>query len=894
MIGRTLGHYQIMGELGVGSMGVVYKARDTRVDRFVTLRVLPQSKTADAERKNRFVEEARAASALNHPNIIRIYDIAQDDGTDFIAMEYVVGKTLDQLIPKKGFPLLQALKYAIPIVDALAAAHAAGIVHSNLKPANVMVSDKGLVKLLDFGLVRLVEKAESKESKPTRSIRTTPEPRIDEGLTARTAAYLSPEQAEGKKVDHRSDIFSFGSLLYEMVSGQKPFQADSALATLEAIIRTDARPLSELAGHLPYDIEKILSRCLRKEPDRRFQHMEDIKVALQELTEEQDSHRFRALLTRRPRKPLMQAVQWGRLWKLRWAAAVIAVLLIAGAVAWRLIETGYMSGERKAVALTTYPGWESDPSFSPDGKEVVFSWTGGEVGREDLYRKSLGESEALRLTRGPGNACSAAWSPDGRQIAFIRAREMQKWEVLLIPALGGQERKLMEIAPPAGMPGPYLAWTSDGMALAIVDGTLPDGPYGLSLLWIESGERHVLTRPPPGAGGDTAPSFSPDGRRLAFIRQAAVAAGDLHVLELTGDLHPQGQPKRLTFDNCWATSPAWTADGKEILFWSQRAGPSRLWRIAASGSNPPNPLAGVLSASPPIAISKRGDHLAYVEATGGSDIFRLEIWNQNGTFGSPEKIIATTRDEAFPNFSKDGGKIVFQSTSTGYPEIWISGSDGSRRVQLTSLGVPGTGTPRWSPAGNRVVFASRSAESMDIFVADAGGGKVRRVVTDPGEDIMPSWSHSGTWIYFCSNRTGERQIWKVPAAGGNAVQVTKNGGLAPLESVDGKLLYYAKGENQTAIWAVPVDGGEETRVLDSLSNWANFDVAGDGIYYVPMPTSSTEFPVRFFRFANRRWTTVAYATNIPRGISIAPDRRTLICALGESRGSDIVLVQNFH
>jgi serine/threonine protein kinase len=204
-------------------------------------------------------------------------------------MEYVAGKTLDQLIPKKGFPLLQALKYAIAIVDALAAAHAAGIVHSNLKPANIMVSEKGVVKLLDFGLARLVEKTENKEPEPASKIPMLSEPRVGEGLTARTAAYLSPEQAEGKKIDHRSDIFSFGSLLYEMVSGQKPFQADSALATLEAIIRADARPLSEVAGHLPYDIEKILSRCLRKEPDRRFQHMEDIKVALQELTEEQDS-----------------------------------------------------------------------------------------------------------------------------------------------------------------------------------------------------------------------------------------------------------------------------------------------------------------------------------------------------------------------------------------------------------------------------------------------------------------------------------------------------------------------------------------------------------------------------------------------------------------------------
>ncbi len=893
MIGRTLGHYQILGELGVGSMGVVYKARDTRVDRFITLRVLPPAKTADAERRNRFAQEARAASSLNHPNIVAIYDIAQDDGTDFIAMEYVAGKTLDQLIPKKGFPLLQALKYAIPIVDALAAAHAAGIVHANLKPANIMVSEKGVVKLLDFGLARLVDKAGSKDPDHATTIPMVSEPRVGEGLTARTAAYLSPEQAEGRKIDHRSDIFSFGSLLYEMVSGQKPFQADSALATLEAIIRTDARPLSEIASHLPYDIEKILSRCLRKEPDRRFQHMADIKVALQELTEEQDSSRFRALLTR-SRKRRMQTIQWGRLWKSRWRVAAIAVLAIAAALVWYLLRTPFWGSAESVVAVTTYPGWESDPSFAPNGKELVFSWTGGEAGKEDLYRKSLNEPEPLRLTRGSGNDCSAAWSPDGRQIAFIRARVRQNWEVMLIPALGGQERKLAEVTPPAGMPGPYLAWTPDGLALAIVDGTSPDGPFSLYLLSVESGERRRLTTPPLGTLGDTAPCFSPENRHLAFIRQRAIADGDLHVLSLTSEQRPQEAPRRLTFDSSWATSPVWTADGEEIVFWSQRAGPSRLWRIAASGSSPPSPLASVLGASPPIAISRRGDHLAYVAATGGSDICRLDIANQAGIASSPERIVATTRDEAFPSFSRDGRKIVYQSTSTGYPEIWIAGSDGGSPVRLTSMGAPGTGTPRWSPEGDRVVFASGSGKNTDVFVADAGGGKPRRLMTDPAEDVMPSWSHNGMWIYFCSNRTGEYQIWKVRATGGDAIQLTKNGGLAALESADGKILYYAKGEDQTALWSVPVDGGEETRILDSLSNWANFDVADDGIYYVPTPTNSRECPVRFFRFASRRWTTIASADSVPRGISVSPDRRTLICALGESRGSDIVLVQNFR
>jgi len=288
MIGRTILHYEIVETLGRGGMGVVYKARDTHLDRFVAIKVLPPEKVADPERKRRFVQEAKAASALNHPNIVHIYDIAEAGGIQFIAMEYVPGKTLDQMIGRKGLRLNETLKYAVQIADALAKAHAAGIVHRDLKPSNVMVTTDGLVKVLDFGLAKLSERTTG-EFGETATMREEEKPDTAEGTIVGTVAYMSPEQAEGKPVDARSDLFAFGSLLYEMVTGQHAFHGDSKLSTLSAILKEDPIPVSAAVPDAPRDLEKIIARCLRKDPARRFQHTDDLKIALSELKEESDS-----------------------------------------------------------------------------------------------------------------------------------------------------------------------------------------------------------------------------------------------------------------------------------------------------------------------------------------------------------------------------------------------------------------------------------------------------------------------------------------------------------------------------------------------------------------------------------------------------------------------------
>jgi eukaryotic-like serine/threonine-protein kinase len=314
MIGQALSHYQILEKLGEGGMGVVYKARDSHLDRLVAIKVLPTERVADPDSKRRFVQEAKAASALNHPNIVTIYDIDQADGVYFIAMEFVAGKPLDRLIPRQGLELNTTLKYAMQVADALAAAHAAGIVHRDLKPGNLMVTDRDLVKVLDFGLAKLTEAPPIGESEAGETVLITSQGRTEEGTILGTVSYMSPEQAEGKPIDSRSDIFSLGSVIYEMATGRKAFQAETRLSTLTAILRDEPKRASEIVESLPREVERIISRCLRKELNRRFQNMHDLKVELEELKEESESGKLlapaRALGRRRLWNPVWLAGGW--------------------------------------------------------------------------------------------------------------------------------------------------------------------------------------------------------------------------------------------------------------------------------------------------------------------------------------------------------------------------------------------------------------------------------------------------------------------------------------------------------------------------------------------------------------------------------------------------------
>src|SRR3984893_874605 len=339
MIGQTLGHYRIDSKLAEGGMGVVYRAFDTHLDRAVAIKVLRPDATASPERKRRFVQEAKSASALNHPSIIHIYDIDTadllDGPTDFIAMEFVPGKTLGQYIGKNVLSLKDTLKYGIQIADALSRAHAAGIVHRDLKPANIIVADDGRVKLLDFGLAKLTEKIDDDPEGATATMATQESPQTEEGAIIGTVAYMSPEQAEGRRVDGRSDIFSFGSVLYEMVTGKRAFEGATKVSTLSAILHKEPTAASEISPAVPMDLEKIIARCLRKDPERRAQGIVDVKLALEELKEESESVKLSgqvaaaAAVRPRARSPRRFVAI---------TAGVIALIVAAAGLAWWLLK----------------------------------------------------------------------------------------------------------------------------------------------------------------------------------------------------------------------------------------------------------------------------------------------------------------------------------------------------------------------------------------------------------------------------------------------------------------------------------------------------------------------------------------------------------------------------
>ncbi|MGH9697770.1 MAG: protein kinase domain-containing protein, partial [Bryobacteraceae bacterium] len=396
MVGSTISHYEILQKLGEGGMGVVYKARDARLERFIALKVLPAERVTDSERRRRFVREAKSASGLNHPNIVTIHDIDEAHGSYFIAMEYIEGQSLDRLIPGKGMRIADVLRYAVQIADALGCAHRAGIVHRDLKPGNVMVADRGLIKVVDFGLAKLIERGVSSSLTSTQTMDVSSDSVTEEGYIVGTLAYMSPEQAEDKPLDGRSDVFSMGCLLYEMVTGKRPFQGDTKLRTLTAILTHEPPRISELTENVPPELDRVVSRCLRKDRERRFQHMDDLKIALEELKEESDPGRLLAARERTPTGPWIRPAFFVAI-----AASLVAA--IAGACVFWLRHTNVVHAPTLShpVSVTSYRGTEEYATLSPDGRQVAFSGNIEAAKNFDIYVKFIGSDPPLRLTRDP-------------------------------------------------------------------------------------------------------------------------------------------------------------------------------------------------------------------------------------------------------------------------------------------------------------------------------------------------------------------------------------------------------------------------------------------------------------------------------------------------------------
>ena len=803
MTGKTLSHYEILGQLGEGGMGVVYKARDTRLNRFVAIKVLPHDKVADPERKRRFIQEAQAASALNHPNIITIYDIDQADGVDFIAMEYVGGQTLGERIGGKALPLGEALKYAVQIADALAAAHGAGIIHRDLKPGNVMVTEKGAVKVLDFGLAKLTEHGAEVETTISNH------PHTQEGAVVGTAAYMSPEQAEGKKVDARSDVFSFGLVLYEMVTGKRAFLGDSRMSTLAAVLREEPKPVSELVPDVPRDLDKLLARCLRKDPERRAKDMGDLKLLLEEMKEEWSSGSFAAA---RP----ADAVRSRRLTPLV-IGGLLLVIAAAGGAWW----VGHSrapapSGGPALTRLVADPGLNTDPALSPDGKLLAYASDRGGNGSLDIWVRQLAGGEPLRLTDHEADDYEPVFSPDGSQIAFRSERD--GGGIYVVSALGGQARRIVRQGghPRYSPAGDQIAYSVGGASQEPIH--LYVAPATGGAPWQLQAEFYQASRP----------VWSPDGKHLLFTGRPDridLRTSDWWVTPVEGGKAVRTNAFavfRKTNLGAYISPSAWVSGPDRILFSARSGDTTNLWEVPISpmtfeiAGAPRRLTFGTgLEASP--SIAQESPRVAFADLNQTFDLWGLPLDPNGGKVtGEPMRLTEGPSSASGPFVSADGRKMGFNRAGKGGKlDLWLKELPSGKETPLFVSPVPNQ-YGCISPDGSRVAYVVTENQASSLYVIPAAGGEPERL----GQRCGPpnGWSPDGQLIVY--ETAGNRALVLLDVASGQKTEILKHpkyGVSRGRFSADGKWLSFhaIPGPAARRVYVAPFRGA----VLHDEKDW---------------------------------------------------------------------------
>ena len=538
---------------------------------------------------------------------------------------------------------------------------------------------------------------------------------------------------------------------------------------------------------------------------------------------------------------------------------------------------------------------EADVAFSPDGSQVAFVWSGDPEPhqRSHIYLSQIGAGSPRRLTTSEWWELAPVWSPDGKYIAFMRFSLDHKEDgIYITSSLGGSERRVYPISQQQ-YTTKEIDWSPDGRYLAFAEKKSPSEASTVFLLSLDNLEKHPLTFPPPAILGDSNPVFSPDGKNVAFLRDY-LDAQEVFILPVQG-----GTPRQVTFDKRMILGVSWNADGRDLIYSSNRGGTPGLWRISAHGGTPERLPVGAGGRALRPTVARKGNRMAYTNVNFTSEIWRAELPSGGLKPSPPAKFITSTELEEGPQYSPDGRRIVFQSTRTGNYEIWRCDADGSNLVQLTHFDGPLTGTPRWSPDGREIVFDSRPVGHSHIFVVNAEGGQPRQVTSGESENGVADWSADGKSIYYSSNRGGSWEIWKIPAQGGSSLQITHHGGFAPQSAPDGKFIYYAKGRDLAGLWRVPVDGGQETKALDSLppTAWAYFVVTEKGIYYADAPDHKNQ-GIYFYDFKTQKSSAALlldhFGSEGAPGMSRSPDGRFFIYTVLTQPSVNVMLVDNFH
>jgi eukaryotic-like serine/threonine-protein kinase len=752
LVGKRLGSYEVISVLGIGGMGEVYLAHDDRLKRKLALKLLPRQFTRDTERVRRFEREARAASALNHPNIITVYDIGQMAETYFIAAEYVEGKTLHELIERYPLRAKDTIDICLQVANALAAAHASGLVHRDIKPENVMVRPDGYVKVLDFGLVKLTERGSPEQkSNPDDPHRTTP------GTVLGTVAYMSPEQASGIEVDHRSDLFSLGVLMYELLTGVLPFKGNSTASILDAIVHHQPAPLTSLSDGANPEMERIVNRALEKDRDLRYQTAGDFRAELKRLKRELDSAPSESgPVTARPKepKPLEAALSKPLL-------VVTTAILILAALAWIWLRSGRGETEPspwlgvRSTQVTDFPQAEFSPSLSPDGNTIVYArrsesdW--------DIFAQRVGGYNAQNLSENcSDDDTQPAFSPDGAYIAFRSERD--GGGVFVMGASGESVRRLSDRGP-AYQP----AWSPDSQEVIYTEERFRDprdrmvAPHRLWAVNTKTLEKRLIS-----TSDVVQPQWSPNGFRFAYWASDLSSQRDIWTMSTRGD-----SLVRVTNDAATDWNPMWSTDGKHLYFVSDRSGGMQLWRVAIderSGRalSAPELVPTPSTFSQHISLSRDGKRLAYVNVRLERNLYRVKIdSSRERVTGQPEAQTQGSRQGMDLDLSPDGERLVYTTLTNGREDLAILNSDGSGEPRwLTDDEYKDRG-PRWSPDGKRIAFYSTRSGNFDVWLINADGTGLRRL-TDAGDNkaFTPLWSPDGKRLTFTNNK-GETQIIEV-------------------------------------------------------------------------------------------------------------------------------------
>ena len=621
-------------------------------------------------------------------------------------------------IKREPLQSLEVLEIGIQVASALAAAHAADIIHRDIKPDNIMLRRDGLVKVVDFGIAKLGEQQET--GSQTAALQVTAP-----GTVLGTAPYMSPEQIRGTSLDGRTDIWSLGVVLYQMVAGCLPFFGRTIPEMVAEILKTDPPSLTRYAPDTPAELERIVTKALCKDPEGRYQVVKDLQLDLKTLKQrlefeaELERSGGRAAksdeVRREQTEPLVADAYSTQVVGAQTDSAIsnvrtsssaeymlseirrhkrsftlaLFVFITAIAVAgWWLYSSISLQSRSAGTAIeitpfTSFPGNESLPTFSPDGKRIAFTWSGGQGDNTDIYIKQIGTEDLQRLTTDSAPDIQPRWSPDGLYIAFLR-QTADDYGLYLIPSIGGTERQLTKLSllPPIRFDVSQVDWSPDGKWLAVSDRPSAREPFSIFMVDRDSGERRRLTSPGAEINGDLSPAVSPDGKTVAYRHFESGGVSEIYLVPVAG-----GEPRRLTFSDVVKSSPAWTPDGRDILFLSESGGNIGLWRMPAAGGTPER-VEAVGQAVTSFAISPQGESLAWTQTINDSNIWQVELSGAalpTGRKQSAKMLISSTKGDVASQFSPDGQRIVFASSRSGRIAIWISGSDGQRPMQVVSF-----------------------------------------------------------------------------------------------------------------------------------------------------------------------------------------------------------------